>query len=128
VVNRRGGTTTDAALANVVLSSVNAAAGAASQEAGNQAWQGLVALVRRAHHKPDAVVELEHAQSLAATLIETAGRDPQFDADLRGWIDLVARMTSGNGSDAVSNTIGDDARITGNVVQARDVTGPITFH
>jgi hypothetical protein len=38
----------DPAMASLVISSVNAAANSAAQEAGKQAWQGLTALVRRA--------------------------------------------------------------------------------
>lgn len=106
----------DAALASLVLSSVNTAAGAAAQDAGNQAWQSLVTLVRRARHKPDAVVEPAHAQSLADVLVAAAGSDPRFAADLRDWIELVARIGDGDNSGTVSNTISGNARITGNVL------------
>jgi hypothetical protein len=105
---------------------VNTAANAASQEAGKQAWQGLVALVRRARHQPNAEVEPAHIESLAATLVDTARGDPQFAADLRAWFEQVARIAGT--SDATSNLITDGARVAGNVVQARDITGPITFH
>jgi hypothetical protein len=71
------------------------------------------------------MVEPAHGESITATLVEAAGRDPQFAADLRCWIEMVAQITYIN--DSVSNAIGDDARVMGNVVQARDVTGPITF-
>jgi Tfp pilus assembly protein PilV len=115
----------DAAVATVVLSSVNAAMNSASQEAGKQTWQSLVALVRRARREPDAVVEPVHADSLTATLIEAAGRDPQFAADLCNWIESIARLAGSN--DTVNNTVSNGARITGNVVQGRDFSGPITF-
>lgn len=111
-------------MATLVVSSVNAAATSASQEAGKQAWQGLVSLVRRARRQPDAVVVPAHAESLASTLIEAAERDPQIAADLRSWIETVTLLAGSN--DSVSNTIRDSAR-TGNIVQARDVSGPITF-
>lgn len=117
--------TMDADLATLVLGSVTAASNSASQEAGKQAWQGLVGLVRRARQQPDAVVEPAHAESLAATLIEAAGCDPEFATDLRSWIDSVGQPAGRQA--LVSNTVGDGAQITGNVVQASVITGPITF-
>ena len=113
-------------LTNLVLSSVNTAANAASQEAGKQLWQGLVALVRRAGRPPEAEVKPSHAEALAATLLETAGHDPQFAADLRSWIEQVVLF--GGASEDTSNTIAGSARVAGNVVQARDISGPVTFH
>jgi Tfp pilus assembly protein PilV len=115
----------DPALATLVLSSVNTAANAASQEAGKQAWQGLVALVRRARRQPDAEVEPAHTEALAATLVTTAGHDTQFAADLRRWIEHVAQLAPR--SEDTSNSIAGDARVAGNVVQARDVQGSVTF-
>ncbi|MBR7828170.1 hypothetical protein KDK95_17770 [Actinospica sp. MGRD01-02] len=115
----------DPALATLVLSSVNTAANAASQEAGKQLWQGLVALVRRARREPNAEVEPAHAQALAAILVTTASRDPQFAADLRSWIEQAAQLTPTSGD--TSNSISGDARVAGNVVQARDISGPVTF-
>ncbi|WP_157435920.1 hypothetical protein [Actinospica robiniae] len=114
----------DPALATLVLGSVNTAANAASQEAGKRVWQGLVALVRRARRHPTAVVEGERPEDLAATLIEKADEDPRFAADLRFWIEQVAGLDV-NGD--MTNSIGGDARVTGNIVQARDVSGSITF-
>lgn len=116
----------DPALTTLVLSSVNTAASAASQEAGKHVWQVLGALVRRARRQPDAVVEPGDAPAVAATLVAAAEGDPGFAAELRSWLELVERLADRIG--AVTNTIGDGARITGNVVQARDITGPITFH
>ena len=115
----------DPALAAVVLSSVNTAANAASQEAGKQLWHGLAVLVRKARHQPDAEVDPARAESLAAALVEAARRDPQFNVELRAWIEQVARSVGGGA--AVSNSIGEDARVAGSVVQARDIAGPITF-
>jgi Tfp pilus assembly protein PilV len=109
----------------LVLSSVNTAANAASQEAGKQVWQGLVALVRRARRQPEAEVKPAHAEALAATLLEATERDPQFAADLRDWIEQVARFSGA--SEDTSNAIAGGARVAGNVVQARDISGPVTF-
>jgi len=116
----------DPTLTSLVLSSVNTAANAASQEAGKQVWQSLVALVRKARHQPEAEVESAHAEALAATLLEAAERDPRFAADLRNWIEQVARL--GGVRENTSNAIASGARVGGNVVQARDISGPVTFH
>lgn len=114
----------DAALTTLVLGSVNTAANAASQEAGKRVWQGLAALVRRARRHPTAEIEGASAEDLAATLVEKANQDPQFAADLREWIEQVAGL-SVDGD--VTNTVGDNARVAGNIVQARDIAGPVTF-
>lgn len=118
----------EAALAALVLGSVRAAVGSASQEAGKQAWQGLVALIRKARRQPDAVVEPTEteAETLAATLVEAAERDPEFAAELRGWVELVGAIAGGN--DNVVNTISEGAHIKGNVIQARDIGGAVTIN
>lgn len=116
----------DPALATLVLSSVNKAVGAASDEAGRQVWQGLVALIRRARRQPEAGVEPARPETLAGVLIEAASCDPQFAAELRAWIELAARLGA-PADESVTNTIGQQARIAGDVVQARDVEGSITF-
>ena len=117
----------EAALAALVLGCVKSAVGSASQDAGKQAWQSLVALIRKARRQPDAVVEPTEteAETLATTLVEAAEQDPEFAAELRGWVELVGTIAGGN--DNVTNTISDGAHIKGNVVQARDISGSITF-
>lgn len=121
----RRGVIVDPTLTTLVLSGVKTAANAASQEAGKQVWQGLVALVRRARRQPEAEVEAAHAEALAAMLLETAELDPKFASDLRVWIEQVARFAGA--SQETSNAIAGGARVAGNVVQARDISGPVTF-
>ncbi|HET9170090.1 MAG TPA: hypothetical protein VFN97_11665 [Actinospica sp.] len=125
----------DAGLAALVLSSVKAAANSASQEAGKHVWEGLAALIRRARRRsagvmktvePRETAQPEEAAAVAAALVEEAGRDPRFEADLRAWIELAGEL--GGGNDAVTNTIGEGARVRGNVVQARDIGGSVTFN
>lgn len=118
----------DPAFAALVLSSVRQAVGSASEEAGRQVWQGLVTLVRRIRHRPEeAEIEPAHPEALTRTLLDAARREPGFEAELRAWLDL-ARAASATAQGRVTNTIGSGARVTGNVVQARDIDGPVTFH
>jgi tetratricopeptide (TPR) repeat protein len=106
----------DPAFAALVLNSVRQAFGAASDEAGRAAWQGLVALVRRARREPDAAAQSADPGEVARALAEAAGRDPGFAADLRRWMD---------GHAAVLSQHADAAR---EVVQARDIAGGVHFH
>lgn len=106
----------DPAFATLVLASVRRVLDAASDEAGKQAWQGLVALVRRARRQPDAAVERADPERVARTLVEAAGRDPGFAEDLRRWVEEHS---------AVVSVIAGTAR---DVVQARDISGGVHFH
>jgi hypothetical protein len=118
----------DPAFAALVLSSVKQAVGSASDDAGHQVWQGLVALVRRIRHRPEqAEIEPAHPEALARTLLDAAQREPGFEAELRAWLHM-AKAANTTAEGCVTNTIAPGARVTGNVVQARDIDGPITFH
>ena len=110
----------------LVVAGVKQAMDSAAGEAGKQAWQGFVGLVRRAFNRPDAVVEPAQAESLAAAVAGAAQLDPALAADVRSWLELVGQL--GGHDESVTNTIGDGAQISGSVVQGRDFHGPITFN
>jgi hypothetical protein len=116
------------ALAGVVSQVLGGAAG----EAGKQAWDNLVTLVRRllpGTSAETALATTAPGDGAAATrtsqaLVDAATADPAFAAALDGWYRQAVTLVGGN----VTNIISGDARISGNVMQARDIHGPITFN
>lgn len=104
-------------------------------EAGRAAFQGLVGLVRRRFQSDPAAQEaLEAAEAdpsdaerldqLRAALDRLAAEDPAFGAELRSlWRDLQPHLTASSGG--TINTV--SGNVSGNVVQARDVQGGISF-
>ncbi len=105
---------------------------AAAGEAGKSTWSGLLALARhafkRSHSVQGALEQAAHGDREAATqaaesFVAQSRLDPTVAEALRAWI-TDARRQSGE----VVNTISGEARIHGNVVQARDIDGSITFH
>jgi hypothetical protein len=115
------------ALAGVVSQVLGGTAG----EAGKQAWDGLVTLVRRLRPGTGTETALATAVSgdnagIARTsqaLVDAAAADPVFAAALDGWYRQTVTLVGGD----VTNVISGNARIGGNVIQARDISGPITF-
>ncbi|MFO7249490.1 MAG: hypothetical protein DIU60_001905 [Actinomycetes bacterium] len=106
---------------------LSALVGGAAGEAGKNAWEALAALVRRrfgrdrqaltAVERPDAVAPGE----LARLLGERAAADPEFRAELERWI---AETEPAARPDVVNINTGT---VSGNLVQARDIHGSITF-
>ncbi len=104
---------------------------AAAGEAGKNTWAALLALGRRAFKRSHAAQRaLERATTgdhQAATqaaehLVSQSRLDPAVDEALRAWmIDALGQAA------AATNIVSGEARIHGNVVQARDIQGPITF-
>ncbi|HEU5161437.1 MAG TPA: hypothetical protein VFU43_30885 [Streptosporangiaceae bacterium] len=107
----------------------------AAGKAGKQAWTALTGLVRRAFGGRDksrpvqAVTELERhpgdparVEELAGALAAAADLDPEFAADLRRWLADAEQVSGG-----VTNIVGGSAQVHGNLVQARDIHGSITF-
>lgn len=110
-----------------VVAVLSAVLAATAGEAGTSLWDSLTALVRRwfgndsapagiVGSRPDA----EGVDALAAALTARAAADPAFAEALRGWSSQVPTSD-------VTNLIGGEAYIEGDVVQARDVHGSITF-
>ena len=105
---------------------------AAAGEAGKTSWAALQALVRRVFKRSDAAQRaLEQAATgdhRAATqaaehLVEQARLEPAAAEALRAWMTQALAQAG-----EVTNTVSGEAQIQGNVVQARDIHGPITFH
>lgn len=105
---------------------------AAAGEAGKNTWAGLLALGRRAFKRSHAARgELERAAAgdhQAATqaaehLVAQSRLDPAVGEALRAWMSEALAQVG-----QVTNVVSGEARIRGNVVQARDIQGPITFH
>lgn len=119
-----------------VATALAAKAAEGLSEAGRAAFGKLVRLVRsRLAAEPDGTRALESAERdpggeqaverLAAALAAAAERDPEFATEVaRLWSvvrDGVAAATHGGTVNQLSGTVG------GAVVQARDVSGGITF-
>ena len=105
---------------------------AAAGEAGKGAWSGLLALARRAfkrsHPAQNALEQAATGDHAAAArtaehLVAQAQLDPAIAEALRAWMAETIEQ-----SGQVTNTVSGEARIRGNVVQARDISGPITFN
>jgi hypothetical protein len=125
----------DPITAPIIAAAVAKVFNGAAGEAGKQTWTALAGLVRSAFGGRDrsrpvlAVEELERhpgdpalVESLAGALADAADLDPDFAGDLRRWL-ADADRTSGD----VANIVAGSAQVYGNVVQARDIHGPITF-
>jgi hypothetical protein len=102
---------------------------------GGAAFEALTRLVRRAFHgRASAQAALADAEadpadetrigSLQQELANAAAEDAVFETDLQAvWRDLSPHLTAGYGG--VANNV--SGTIEGNVVQARDVHGGISF-
>jgi hypothetical protein len=84
--------------------------------------QALDALNAAADASPDSPQVIALAEELATA----EAYDPQFSRELRSqWTAIKAQTVASAADDGVANTI--SGPVTGNVVQARDVHGNITF-
>ncbi|MGI5180590.1 hypothetical protein ACQEVZ_30180 [Dactylosporangium sp. CA-152071] len=102
---------------------------------GRAAFEALAQLVRRAFQgRASAHAALADAEAnpadetrigtLQQALTEAVAEDPAFETDLQAvWRDLSPHLTAGYGG--VANNV--SGTIEGNVVQARDVHGGISF-
>lgn len=107
---------------------VSVAAGGAATAAGQSAWTSLTALVRRTLGRDEPVVspeDEEGVRALADRLAEDAAADAEFARQLREWAELHRDLLPDDGS--ARNVIGDEARIDGPVIQARDIHGGVSF-
>lgn len=104
-------------------------------EGGRAAFEALARLVQRAFQgRASAQAALTDAETdpadetrieeLQRALAQTAAEDPAFETDLRGaWRELAPHLTASDS--AVANNV--SGTVEGNVVQARDVHGGISF-
>jgi hypothetical protein len=112
--------------------------GSTAAEAGKSTWAALVRLVRSALPERAAVAEaaaqLEPGTApdqsavidLSAELVAMARSDPQFESSLREWLTRAEQASSVEGG-VTTNVISGGATVHGDVVQARDISGGITF-
>jgi hypothetical protein len=122
---------TAAALATTVVPLVSGAAG----EAGKQAWTSLAAFVRARFGREAASVaaaealerqpDSAHGEELAARLVRLAEQDSEFSEWLNTWFRDVAPLVDQRSS--VVNTVSGQARISGGMVQAHTINGPLIF-
>lgn len=132
----------DPVTAGALVAAVNAAVSGAGGEAGRRALESFGTLVRRVLRRgegepagepepggPDPVVipydDGARLRQLADLLVERARQDPEFGRDLAAWMREHGELAREAGT--VHNHIGGNARITGPVVQAKDINGPISF-
>ncbi|WP_436758137.1 hypothetical protein [Streptosporangium sp. V21-05] len=115
----------------VLAAIISALIGGAAGEAGKNAWASLATLARHRFGRDSTeVAALEQAtsdspQEVAGILVDRARSDPEFGESLASWTSETDRII--RQSSDVSNTIGGDARIHGNVVQTGTVFGSINF-
>lgn len=117
-------------LAGAVSKVLDTAAG----EAGRQSWAALVRIAKkwraRSGAGEESLRELENPpdaagiDALAKSLETAAASDPALAYEFANWHHSVTVVVSGAGD--VSSTV--SGTIHGPVVQARDVSGPITFN
>jgi hypothetical protein len=110
-------------------------AAAGLTEGGRTALEALARLVQRAFQgRASAQAALAGAEAdpadetrieeLQRALTQATAEDPAFETDLRGlWGELAPHLTASDG--AVANNV--SGTVEGNVVQARDVHGGISF-
>ncbi|MGH3374905.1 MAG: hypothetical protein ACRDP6_09205 [Actinoallomurus sp.] len=105
-----------------------------TEKAGEQLWDSLGSVVRRLFGRQSTSVEAvkrlgerpgdaDSIRALAQALVDDSRRDPQAAAQLRHW--LVAAEQKLSQDNRVINTVSGEIR--GNVLQARDIRGDITF-
>ena len=105
-----------------------------TEKVGEQLGDSLGSLVRRVFGRQSTSVEAvkrlgerpgdaDSIKALAQALVDDSRRDPQAAAQLRHWL-ASAELTL-SADDRVTNTVSGEVR--GNVLQARDIHGDITF-
>lgn len=121
--------------APMLVSALSKLLDSAAGEAGKQAWTALKGVLDR-HRSTRETLDAdpagtapttapqtpEQVSALADTLARLAGTDPSLAADLAAWHTSVSGTGSGDAVNTVTGTV------HGNVLQARDVSGGISFH
>ncbi|MCX4098122.1 hypothetical protein [Nocardia sp. alder85J] len=100
----------------------------AAGEAGKRAWEALATLLGRHRSEPDATEEPvpvpetdSEIEDLANRLARIAAADPAAAERLRAWLDGIDGDPPGTTHNTISGTV------QGHAIQARDISGPITF-
>ncbi|KAB8168762.1 hypothetical protein FH609_007435 [Streptomyces sp. 3MP-14] len=107
---------------------VTAAAGSVATEAGRHAWESLMSLTRRITGRADPVVpdDEESVRVLVGEISDRAEADEEFADQLRDWAATHQPALDAQRS-TVHNKVGGNAQVSGPVIQAQNITGPITF-
>jgi hypothetical protein len=125
----------DEQLLTAVAVALTTDAAKALTQASRDAFAGLISLLRRrfaGHPSSEQALELAQqdptsavrVEALVNALMQAQATNPDFEAELRhAWLELRAHLNADQ--DAVVNSV--SGTIGGNVVQARDVTGGISF-
>lgn len=121
--------------AQMVTSALSKALDAAAGEAGRRSLAALASIVVKwkarsgngaAKELPavDESLKPERIPGLAQVLAAAASADPAFAAELADWQRgaVITVTGAGNVTGTVSGTV------DGSVVQARDISGPVTFN
>jgi hypothetical protein len=126
---------TDADILGAVALTLATGAATGLTEGGRAAFAELIGLVRRRFQGRESAqavlteaetesVDDTRVQALRDELARATADDPVFDEELRRhWMDLEPHLTADAGG-VVNNLSGS---VGGNVVQARDVQGGISF-
>lgn len=109
--------------------------GGAATAAGEQAWGWLTDRVTAtfgrtsapaaALDRARATCDAQHIEEASGAVVAAAEQDADFGAALRVWLDRSQHLALTDGQ--VSNTIGGAATVQGPVVQARDISGGVSF-
>ncbi|RMI46488.1 hypothetical protein [Streptomyces triticirhizae] len=106
---------------------VTAAAGSVANEAGRHAWESLLSLTRRITGRADPDPDdTKSVRVLVGEIRDRAEADKEFADQLRDWARTHKPALDAQQS-TVNNVIAGEAQVTGPVVQAQNITGPVTF-
>jgi hypothetical protein len=105
-----------------------------TEKVGEQLWQSLTSVVRRLFGRNTTSVEAvkrlgerpgdpDAIRALAQALVDDSSRNPQAAAQLRHWVTAAEQTIAASGD--VTNTVSGE--VHGNVLQARDIHGNVTF-
>jgi hypothetical protein len=121
---------------SLISGAASAAVSGAATAAGQKAWQSLLTLAGRATGRADladqrAVEEVDPTDAetvnvLTGRIAERARADAAFAEELCGWAEDHRAVIQVDRAE-VHNTISGDARISGPVIQARDIQGGISL-
>ncbi|WP_433528320.1 hypothetical protein ACQPYA_18395 [Micromonospora sp. CA-263727] len=118
--------------ATVLAATVVPLASGAAGEAGKQAWNSLLSAVRRRFGRDAAAIESAvatgdagHVESVMGEVVRLAEHDAGFAEWLSEWARDAASLPHQHAD--VLNVIGEQAEITGGLVQAHTINGPVTF-
>jgi hypothetical protein len=117
--------------AEALTAAVATAASGAATEAGRQAWESLLTLWRRvrgtrAIDPAQDPSDTEQVKALTGEVIQESQHNPAFAGQLTQWAQQFG-LSVENDHSTTRNTIADNAHVNGPLIQARDISGPLSF-